>query len=118
MSNNEIAILDFGSQYTHLIARRIREIGVISHIYTNDTKAEKLTNAVGIILSGGPKSVTSSEKLEYDTNIFKQNKPILGLCYGHQLIAQHFGSELSSGKIREYGIASLKISDSPIFNNI
>ncbi|OGH58839.1 MAG: hypothetical protein A2725_03755 [Candidatus Magasanikbacteria bacterium RIFCSPHIGHO2_01_FULL_33_34] len=118
MSNNEIAILDFGSQYTHLIARRIREIGVISHIYPNDTKAEKLTNAVGIILSGGPKSVTSSEKLEYDTNIFKQNKPILGLCYGHQLIAQHFGSEISSGKIREYGIASLKISDSPIFNNI
>lgn len=114
----EIAILDFGSQYTHLIARRVRELGVISHIYPSDIPAKELNNAMGIILSGGPKSTLSSDRLELDKNIFNLGKPILGLCYGHQMIATHFGGEVSSGEAREYGLANLEISDSPIFDNI
>lgn len=117
-SNNEIAILDFGSQYTHLIARRIRELGVKSHIYPNDIPADELKNAVGIILSGGPKSVVSDVKLAYDPKLFELNIPILGLCYGHQLTAQHFDGTVSKGEAREYGLAKMNIIDSPIFQNI
>ncbi len=115
---NEIAILDFGSQYTHLIARRIRELGVISHIYPNNVPAKKLINAVGIILSGGPRSIVNQPKLAYDPKIFELNIPILGHCYGHQLLADHFGGKVISGKAREYGLAKLKIVVSPIFENV
>lgn len=118
MNKNEIAILDFGSQYTHLIARRIRELGVVSHIYPNNISVKKLTNAVGVILSGGPRSIVRQPKLPIDKKIFKLNVPILGLCYGHQLIANEFGGIVKSGTAREYGLAKLKISKSPIFNDI
>jgi len=115
----EIAILDFGSQYTHLIARRVRELGVKSHIYPNNTKATDLKNAIGIILSGGPRSIVRKPKLEFDQKIFELNIPILGLCYGHQLIADFFGGKVESGDSREYGIARLNIDGrSPIFKNI
>jgi len=116
--NNEIAILDFGSQYTHLIARRIRELGVISHIYPNDTPISELKNAVGIILSGGPKSLVNDPKIPYDKNIFTLNLPILGLCYGHYIITDFFGGKLGSGSSREYGLAQMKITKSPIFKDI
>jgi len=118
MSNtNEIAILDFGSQYTHLIARRIRELGVISRIYPNDTPASKLKNAVGIILSGGPKSLVNDPKIPYDKNLFDLDIPVLGLCYGHYLVTDYFGGTLGTGKSREYGIAKMNTSDSPIFKD-
>jgi GMP synthase (glutamine-hydrolysing) len=120
-STNEIAILDFGSQYTHLIARRIRELGVKSHIYPNDIPADRLKNAVGIILSGGPKSIVKDAKLAYDPKLFDLNVPILGLCYGHQLIADHFGGKVESSQSREYGLANLSLITrhlSPIFKNI
>lgn len=109
----EIVILDFGSQYTHLIARRIRELGTVSHIYPNNIEATKLKNAVGIILSGGPKSILSEDKLDYDKKIFDLGIPILGLCYGHQLIANHFGGTVGKGKAREYGTANLHLSSRP-----
>lgn len=111
MQSNEIAILDFGSQYTHLIARRIRELGVVAHIYPNDTQINQLTQACGIILSGGPKSVLAHDQLEYDSALFDGSTPILGLCYGHQLIAKHFGGTISKGGAREYGIAELTMSN-------
>src|SRR3989339_1558473 len=81
---NEIAILDFGSQYTHLIARRIREFGVKACIYRNNASQRELGNAVGIILSGGPKSIAKGQNLAYNSSIFDLSVPILGLCYGHQ----------------------------------
>ncbi|MFA7654182.1 MAG: glutamine-hydrolyzing GMP synthase [Candidatus Magasanikbacteria bacterium] len=117
-SNNEIAILDFGSQYTHLIGRRIRELGVISHIYHNDASADKLKNVVGIILSGGPRSVARDPKLAYDPAIFKLGIPILGLCYGHQLMADVFGGAVGSGQAREYGLANMSVFPAPIFKKV
>lgn len=117
-SPNEISILDFGSQYTHLIARRVRELGVVSHIYPNNVNAEGLKNTKGIILSGGPRSLVRDAKLEFDPKLFELGVPILGLCYGHQLLADYFGGEVKSGTTREYGLAKLKISDSPIFKNV
>ncbi|MFA4830799.1 MAG: glutamine-hydrolyzing GMP synthase [Patescibacteria group bacterium] len=109
-NDNEIAILDFGSQYTHLIARRVRELGVRSRIYPNDIPANALKNAVGVIFSGGPKSVVKDSKLKYDPGIFNLNIPLLGLCYGHQLIAKHFGGTVESSNAREYGLSTLSIS--------
>ncbi len=116
-SRNEIAILDFGSQYTHLIARRIRELGVISHIYPNNTPVAEIKNAIGIILSGGPKSLVNDPKIPYDKNLLELNIPVLGLCYGHYVITDYFGGTLGTGQSREYGIAKMKIKDSPIFKN-
>ena len=115
---NEIAILDFGSQYTHLIARRVRELGVQSSIYQNDVDSKKLGYAYGIILSGGPISVIGSQSLDYDKNIFNLGVPILGICHGHQLIAKHFGGTVISGQTREYGIANINTQESNIFNDI
>lgn len=114
----EIAILDFGSQYTHLIARRVRELGVRSHIYRNDVSKDELSNAVGIILSGGPRSLVKDPRLPIDEGIFDLGLPILGLCYGHQLMADHFGGSVSSGEAREYGVAMLEVSPSPIFARV
>ena len=111
MQPQEIAILDFGSQYTHLIARLVRELGVVSHIYSSDANPEQLQNAAGIILSGGPISVLSDHRPPHDPRIFDLGKPVLGLCYGHQLIAQHFGGRVVSGSTREYGVAELTTSD-------
>ena len=105
-----IAILDFGSQYTHMIARRIRELRLKSRIYPNDAKIRQFGNsAIGIILSGGPRSVVREPTLPYDPRLFDAGVPILGLCYGHQLIAQHFGGKVGHGEAREYGTAKLSI---------
>ena len=115
---HHIAILDFGSQYTHLIARRVRELGVQSMIYPTDVPAEALEHATGIILSGGPRSLVKDPQLAYDPRLFDLGKPILGLCYGHQLMADHFGGTVVSGTAREYGIAELQIEQSPIFHEV
>ena len=117
-AKNEIAILDFGSQYTHLIARRVRELGVVSHIYPNDISAKKLKNASGIILSGGPRSLVRDPRLKIDKNIFDLNLPILGLCYGHQLLADMYGGKVESGQAREYGLAKLEVVSAPIFSGV
>ncbi len=115
---NEVAILDFGSQYTHLIARRIRELGVVSHIYPNDVPAPELKHAIGIILSGGPRSVVRDAVLPFDKKLFDLGVPILGLCYGHQLMAKLFGGSVGSGAAREYGLAKIKHEKHPLFKNV
>ena len=103
-SHQQIAIIDFGSQYTHLISRRLRDRGVFCKIYQPEAKAKELPkeNLIGIILSGGPKSVYDYSSISYDPALFTLNVPILGLCYGHQLIAHHFGGKVKAGKVREY----------------
>ncbi|MEK7067720.1 MAG: glutamine-hydrolyzing GMP synthase, partial [Patescibacteria group bacterium] len=115
-----IAILDFGSQYTHLIARRIRELNVLAKIYPNDIASTALPAEVsGIILSGGPQSVYDAGALTVDAAIFTLNKPILGICYGHQLMAQLLGGKVQAGKIREYGRADLTIVQStPLLDKV
>ncbi|NQU99959.1 MAG: glutamine-hydrolyzing GMP synthase, partial [Parcubacteria group bacterium] len=105
---NQIAILDFGSQYTHLIARRIRDLGVLSKIYTPNININQLKGVKGMILSGGPISVKDNN-LVCNKKVLALNIPILGLCYGHQFIAHHMGGRVKSNKIKEYGTAHINI---------
>ncbi len=104
-----IAVLDMGGQYCHLEARRIRHLRVYSEILPSDTSAERLRHGQyrGIILSGGPGSVLDEEHPDVDASIFSLGIPILSLCYGHQLIAQHFKGRIKAGRLREYGSAEL-----------
>ena len=114
-----IAVLDFGSQYAHLISKRIRHIGAYTKIFSPSSNETSLAKAKGIILSGGPASVNSSNVPEFNSKLLKLEKPILGLCYGHQLIAQSFGGSVSSTGKGEFGKAILKYkSDSPLWRNI
>ncbi len=115
-----LAILDFGSQYTHLIARRIRDFGTLAKIYPAGIKARALPNEViGIILSGGPQSVYDQHSVKAEAGILKLGKPVLGLCYGHQLMAHLLGGEVLPGKVREYGRASLKVIKlNPLFSKL
>lgn len=117
MDSRHIAILDFGSQYMHLISRRVRQLGVRSKIYPTTVSASELSEAYGVIISGGPNSV-NDEKLGYDPALFDLNVPILGLCYGHQLMAHHLGGTVTAQHNREYGLASLEASASPLFDGV
>jgi GMP synthase (glutamine-hydrolysing) len=115
----QIVILDFGSQYTQVIARRIRECNVYSVILRYDTPAaeiEKL-HPKGIILSGGPSSVYSKDAPLPDQAIFDLGKPMLGICYGLQLMAQFLGGSVEQGQKREYGKGTLQVKEasSPLF---
>ncbi|HBH46422.1 MAG: hypothetical protein A2445_03400 [Candidatus Jacksonbacteria bacterium RIFOXYC2_FULL_44_29] len=118
--HQQIAILDFGSQYTHLISRRIRDFNVYSRIYPTNVPASTLKkqNLIGLILSGGPNSVYDQTAPKFDPRIFDLGLPTLGLCYGHQLMAQHFGGEVRPGKVREYGVASLKLKIDNLFYDL
>jgi len=114
-----IAILDFGGQYTHLIANRIRRLGVYSEILPSDIPAIKCSQYKGIILSGSPHSTLDPTRPAFDENIFKLGIPILGLCYGHQLMALSLGGNVVRGKYREYGSATLHVSqDSLLFKGL
>jgi GMP synthase (glutamine-hydrolysing) len=106
-----ILILDFGSQYTQLIARKVRELGVYCEIYpyNMNLNAVKTLKPRGIILSGGPKSVSESDAPICDNGIFKLNIPILGICYGLQLITKLYNGEVDKSKKREYGKAQIFI---------
>ena len=110
----KVLVVDFGSQYTHLIARRVRELGVYSEIAHNQLTPEDIGKDVGaVILSGGPKSVyeENSPKLRPDTLKFllERDIPILGICYGHQLLAAELGGEVRRGDSGEYGITILNV---------
>lgn len=114
-----IAVLDFGSQYAHLISKRIRHIGVYTRIFSPSSDAISLAKANGIVLSGGPASVNSSNVPKFNSKILELDKPILGLCYGHQLIAKSFGGLISNTSKGEFGKTILKHkSDSPLWENI
>ncbi|MFO7768407.1 MAG: glutamine-hydrolyzing GMP synthase [bacterium] len=104
-----VAVLDFGGQYTHLIANRIRRLGVYSEILPPDAREEDLEGAVGIILSGGPSSVYDASQPPFNAELFEQEVPMLGLCYGHQLLAQQMGGQVVRGEVREYGAAAMEV---------
>ena len=112
-SRSMIAILDFGSQYSELIARRIRETQVYSEVLTYHISAEDLLklNPEGIILSGGPNSVYDESAPQCDPEIFNLGIPILGVCYGMQLMAKHLGGTVERADRGEYGKAELLIDD-------
>jgi GMP synthase (glutamine-hydrolysing) len=107
-----ILILDFGSQYTQLIARRVREAGVYSEIRAWDCPAEEVRDfaPAGIILSGGPESVTIEEGPRASATVFELGVPVLGICYGMQTMAAQLGGEVASSAHREFGYAQVRVT--------
>ena len=117
---DKIVVLDFGSQYSHLICRRIRDFSVYAELVPFDISLENLAklNPKGIIFSGGPSSVYDSSAPIPDKKIFQLNVPILGICYGHQIIVNNFGGKIKRAN-KEYGSSVLTIdSNSDILNGI
>ena len=107
---NKILIIDFGSQFTQLIARRIREEGVYSEIISHkkiNFKLEK-NKIKGIILSGGPLNVYQSKKVKFNKKIFSWNIPILGICFGHQIISKELGGRVKKQKIENLDWQNLR----------
>ena len=106
-----IAVLDAGGQYCHLLARRVREAGVQSHVLPIDTNPDQLAGVSGIIISGGPRSVTEADSPRIDPSILSMGVPILGICYGHQLLAATMpGGVVKPSYSREYGLAKLTVA--------
>ena len=121
MTSDTIIVLDFGGQYAHLIANRIRRLNVYSEIMAPSTSVEEIrrSNAKGIILSGGPASVYDPDAPKYTPEILDMDLPMLGICYGHQLLCQHFGGRVASGTTREYGTAQLiRLADQSILKGL
>src|SRR5437867_1291801 len=120
--NEQIVILDFGSQYTQVIARRVRECNVYSSILRYDTTAKEIAalKPSGLILSGGPASVYAQDAPLPDKNIFKLGVPVLGICYGVQILAHFLGGKVEPGQKREYGKGTLTVRDNscPLFQGL
>jgi GMP synthase (glutamine-hydrolysing) len=118
----QIVILDFGSQYTQVIARRIRECNVYSIIVRHDLPATEIAamDPKGIILSGGPSSVYAKNAPLPDRALFNLGIPVLGICYGLQVMAHYLGGKVEPGQKREYGKGTLQVKDSfcPLFANL
>jgi GMP synthase (glutamine-hydrolysing) len=125
MGQCAILIFDFGGQYCHLIARRVRDSGVYSEIVSFDTTPSELSklgdklDVKGIILSGGPSSIYEKGSPKMDRGILKSGIPILGICYGHQLIAHYMGGKVKSAEKREFGLSDATIdSAGQIFSGL
>jgi len=121
MNHETIAIIDYGSQYTQLIARRIRELNVYSIILPHDFQESyiNLKNIKCIILSGGPSSVYDKKSPKLNKNILSYNIPILGICYGLQLLVEEFGGSVNNSSIGEYGPSNIDIvSNDYLFEGI
>ncbi len=111
VTHQTIIVLDFGSQYTQLIARRLRELSVYSEIWSPETPAETIRarNPVGVILSGGPRSVSDAGAPKCDPALFELGRPVLGICYGMQLMAQTLGGSVAPAPQREFGHAVIRV---------
>ena len=119
--HQSVIVLDFGSQYTQLIARRLREVSVYSEIVPFDITPDRLAakKPSGLILSGGPSSVSAANAPQCQPEIFDLGVPVLGICYGMQLMATKLGGSVARAKEREYGHAEVKLEgDSPLFKGI
>jgi GMP synthase (glutamine-hydrolysing) len=118
LQSQKILILDFGSQYTQLIARRVREIGVFSEIRAWDISEQELRDFApnGIILSGGPESVTDGDTAPSAPDcVFTMGLPVLGICYGMQTMASQLGGEVATSDVREFGYAQVKVENANRF---
>ena len=122
MSGHEtIIIIDFGSQYTQLITRRIRETNVYSEVFPHDADVSRFKNknVKGIILSGGPLSVYDEDAPKLNPEILNLKVPLLGICYGLQLLCLHYGGKVKQAENREYGKAKIQILyDTGLFENV
>ncbi|MCG9655188.1 glutamine-hydrolyzing GMP synthase [Vibrio vulnificus] len=119
--DQRILILDFGSQYTQLVARRVREIGVYCELWSWDVEEADIRefNPDGIILSGGPESVTEDNSPRAPQYVFDSGVPVLGVCYGMQTMAEQLGGKVSTSDEREFGYAAVKVSgESAIFKDL
>ena len=117
-SVEKIIVLDFGSQFNQLITRRIREFGVFSELLSHRTTAEEIRKIApkGIIFSGGPNSVYDKDAFSIDPEIYELGIPILGICYGMQLMTHNLGGKVEPAANREYGKAELEIlGDATLF---
>jgi GMP synthase (glutamine-hydrolysing) len=106
----QITVLDAGGQYCHLIARRVRNLGVYADVVPSETPASALVGRKGLIISGGPSSVHAPGSPTIDTAILSSGAPVLGICYGHQLMAHLLGGQVAKGDHGEYGFAQLDIT--------
>jgi GMP synthase (glutamine-hydrolysing) len=121
VSHQTIVVLDFGSQFTQLIARRLRELSIYSEILPFDTPAAEIARRapVGIILSGGPKSVSEDGAPKCEAAVFSAGVPILGICYGMQLMTAALGGEVAPAPHREFGLANIRITpNAPLFASV
>lgn len=120
MNNETVIVLDFGGQYNQLIARRVRECNVYCEImpYKSDIGAIKAKNPVGIIFTGGPNSVYELDSPKYNNEIYNLGVPILGICYGSQLMAYSLGGKVEQAPMREYGKMPIKLEKSLLFDGI
>jgi GMP synthase (glutamine-hydrolysing) len=121
VAHQTIVVLDFGSQFTQLIARRLRELSIYTEILPFDTPAREIArrNPVGIILSGGPKSVSEEGAPHCETAVFDAGVPMLGICYGMQLMTAALGGQVAPAPHREFGLATIRIApDAPLFDSI
>src|SRR5215472_14390558 len=105
----QILVLDAGGQYCHLIARKVRDLGVYAEVRASETPARELAFAKGLIISGGPSSVYDSESPTVDPAIFRGGQPVFGICYGQQLMAHLLGGVVTRGEKGEYGLATLEL---------
>ena len=110
IASPQVTVLDTGGQYTHLIARRVRELGVYADVQPSDTPLSELRSRKGIIISGGPSSVLEQGCPDIDPGILAAGVPVLGICYGHQLLAHHLGGRVKKGQRGEYGVAHLTVT--------
>ncbi|MDH3470225.1 MAG: glutamine-hydrolyzing GMP synthase, partial [Acidimicrobiia bacterium] len=120
MASDRVLVIDLGAQYAQLIARRVREAKVLSEIVPRDISASEIKAAdpIAIVLSGGPASVYADDAYQIDRDILELGIPILGICYGHQLLAQHLGGEVTSTGISEFGGTELRLlGDSTILDD-
>ncbi|MDP5064635.1 MAG: glutamine-hydrolyzing GMP synthase, partial [Haliea sp.] len=118
---SRILILDFGSQYTQLIARRVREAGVYSEIRAFDMSEEEIREFApsGVILSGGPESVPAPGSPRAPACVFELGVPVLGICYGMQTMAEQFGGQVSASPTSEFGYAQIRLTSSTgLFHDI
>ena len=115
---SQIVVLNAGGQYCHLIARRIRELGVHAVVADIRQPASSFQGARGIIISGGPASVIQPTSPRVDAAIYDLGLPILGICYGHQLLARDLDGRVSPGVTKEYGHCSLHHGPSPLFQGL
>ena len=111
VGHETVYILDFGAQYAQLIARRVREHNCYCEIVPCDVDPDRLKDAQGIILTGGPASVYDPEAPAIPQWVIDQGLPVLGICYGMQALVQKLGGKVSPGDVREYGQAELRQND-------
>jgi len=117
-AQDKVVILDFGSQYTQLIARRVRELNIFCEIYPYNKDIAEISDAKAIILSGSPCSVNQEDRLDIDVDRVSQIAPVLGVCYGAQYIADYYGGTVAKSKKREYGRANISMAQDPLWSKV